>query len=128
MDQKAELSWSTSDGRGPIHAAAHGGHVAMVEHLGSRGAEVEAESSSGIKKDNDAVSMRPLHLAAHAGHLAVLAHFATGGREEKKKGTRSALEFHHIPGLHDIASDQGHLAVTQYLQEHTLRRHKKAEL
>ena len=47
VNRGAQISARTQDGWEPLHAAAHGGHMAVVQWLVEHGADIRARANNG---------------------------------------------------------------------------------
>ncbi|MHC4527710.1 MAG: ankyrin repeat domain-containing protein [Planctomycetota bacterium] len=120
-----------------LHFAAAGGHVGMVEHLISQGADVNAKAdpgwrplhyaaagapaqTAGVLIENGAdvnakdklMGWSPLHYAAASGHKAMAQMLVSKGADanlKNDKGQRPA----------DIAVERGHPQTAKFLREHS---------
>jgi ankyrin repeat protein len=93
----------TYTGWTPLHCAAEGGHVAVIDLLLERGADVNAA--------NDAAGgQRPLHVAAQHGHAAAAARLLERGADVRAPIAGGETALH-------LAARQHHAAVVRLLLE-----------
>jgi len=76
----------------PLHYAAYGGHLAVVQYLCEHGTDKEARAASGST---------PLHLTAQDGGLPVVQYVCEQGAD---KEVRITVAGHHCTGQHTLVT------------------------
>ena len=99
-EQGVSLTGADNRSRQPIHFAAQGGHLAVVQWLHAQGVSLTAPTNNGDQ---------PIHFAAAGGHLAVVQWLH---RQPGVSLTADAINGRQP--IHDAAFG-GHLAVVQWL-------------
>ena len=87
--------------RTALHAAARGGHLAVVTYLVGQGASLSS---------TDAVGDTPLHAAVGSGNLEIVKYLVGQGASIDAKNTAGETPLHY-------AAAYGHLAIVKYLDE-----------
>ena len=87
--------------RTALHAAARGGHRAVVQYLAGQGASLSS---------TDAVGDTPLHAAVGSGNLEIVKYLVGQGASIDAKNTAGETPLHY-------AAAYGHLAIVKYLDE-----------
>ncbi len=98
-----------------LHAAAHNGHLAVVDELLRRGLDVNARE----KGDNT----YPMHWAAAAGHLDVVRRLADAGGDVVGHGDDHELEVIGWATCWNGCDDEAHRAVANFLISRGARHH-----
>ncbi|OPB45528.1 hypothetical protein A0O28_0077380 [Trichoderma guizhouense] len=86
----------------PLLLAADCGHLVILKHLLSRGAEMNVRAVNDIT---------PLHLAAEKGHVAVAEFLIQNGAEIDYLGNATSRPFH-------LAAEAGHVALVKMLLQY----------
>jgi ankyrin repeat protein len=98
-----------------LHAAAHGGHLAMVDELLARGLDPNARE----KGDNTYA----MHWAAAAGHLDVVRRLADAGGDVIGHGDDHELDVIGWAACWPFSDDEAHRAVVDFLVSRGARHH-----
>ena len=128
-----ESAAKDEDGATPMHYAAWGGHIAMVDHLRGLGQDIGAKNQYGATamhyaawgghiamvdhlrglgqdigaKDNNGMSV--IHSAAWGGHIAMVDHLRGLGQDIGAKDNNGATPMHY-------AAMEGDIAMVEHLQ------------
>jgi len=95
------INATNSAGCQPIHCAAEGGHIAMVEYLLSQGADINASNRYGRQL---------IHYAAEGGHIAILEYLLSQGADINAINSTEEQPIHY-------AARYGQREVLEYLLE-----------
>ena len=101
--------------RTALHAAARGGHLAVVTYLAGpqpiAGSSISSTDAAGASTSStDAVGDTPLHAAVGSGNLEIVKYLVGQGASIDAKNTAGETPLHY-------AAAYGHLAIVKYLDE-----------